>query len=162
MLLFIKDEKDIKIVEKMYLLLLEKIHKKYKKEDFESNIEEFIKIFIEKFNKYNQNTESQSYTTELFLTPKNVLKYIENNKNIINITNYIDIIEYVLINSGYKINKKSEILKIINKKCKILVNNANIKTLKLLSKQIYSKNLSILPKNEDTQQYNDIYKKIIN
>ena len=160
MLLFIKDETDIKIIEKMYLLLLEKIHKKYKKENFESNIEEFIKIFIEKFNKYNQNTENPSYTTELFLTPKNVLKYIENNKNIINITDYIDIIEYVLINSGYKINKK--ILKIIIKKSKILVNNANIITLKILSKQIYSKNLSILPKCEDTQQYIDIYKQIIN
>lgn len=181
MLLFIKNDEDIKITETMYNLLLEKIHKKYKIQDSKYHIEKFI----EKFNKYNQSIESPSYTSDLFLNPTNVLEYIENNTNIINVTDYIDVIEYVLINYNNKSKdqlediedilnelqigdeefsdyKPIELLEIINKKCKILVNNANIKTLKLLSKQIYSENLIGLPKCEDTQKYIDIYNKIIN
>ena len=119
------------------------------------------------------------YTKETFLTPKVMFDYIKNNENVeINdITEYKNIIENVLINMGafkLKDDDKKYYMNIFDKllnsnSSAMLNNNANIKTSRTLSLQIYVKDKqklsSILPKNtnrcRDSIEYLDIYEKIL-
>jgi hypothetical protein len=119
------------------------------------------------------------YTKENFLTPKVIFDYIKNHENIeINdITEYKNIIENVLINTGYfklNDNDKTYYMDIFNKllnsdSSAMLNNNANIKTSRILSLQIYTKDkeelLSMIPKNKNgcslSLEYLDIYEKIL-
>ena len=107
-----------------------------RQKNIEYNIEDFI--------------NSESYTKEIFLEPKNVLKYLEKyNNRLDELNEYKDIIQNILINNGnYKLsdNDKSYYIRMFSSLLKIksnvlLISNANIYTMRIISKYLYKRDL---------------------
>jgi hypothetical protein len=122
----------------------------------------------------NKSVIVESYTKEIFLDPNSVLKYLKKYKEykINDLTDYKDIISSILSNnSTYKLSEKdknyyydmfSELLN--EKSITILLNNANINTMRLVSGNLYQKNLTHFDVESDCyemEKYKVIYRNIL-
>ena len=121
----------------------------------------------------NKSISVDSYTKEIFLEPENVLKYLNKYKhyNINDLTDYKDIINSILLDNGtYKLseNDKSYYLKIFSelleeKSITMLLNNANINTMRQVAQYVYEKDLNYLNNItcDISENYQNTYKNIV-
>lgn len=117
------------------------------------------------------------YTDDTFLSPKVITEMIESSEKEIDLSEYKEIIENILINDGkYKLREKDREYYLSNFKTLLSVNNLNMKnnsanrnTLKVIANRIYKIDYEILNRkiSQDSQdckqalEYLNIYKNFI-
>lgn len=151
-----------------------------------NNAMKFIKKIYDKVISQNKNKTIEynldtnisvdSYTKEIFLEPEKVFDYLNKYKDykINDLSDYKDIIQSIMINNGtYKLSDtdrtyyKNTFSTILNtKSIFMIINNANINTIRNISKKLYFNNqekLAEIKENCDTiTKYQSIYNKILN
>ena len=96
--------------------------------------------------------EISPYTSETFLDPTNILDLLKSLDSMVDISDYKNIITYILLNTGkYKLpdDIKNHYIQNFSKLLRVNAfymknNSANLVTLRVLAKSIYSKDIEVL------------------
>lgn len=144
---------------------------KYIKKIYQKVIMEHKKKSIE--YTLNKDVLVESYTKEIFLEPKRVLKYLKKYKDykINDLTEYKDIIISILSSTGtYKLSEKDNkyysniFAELLNEKSvKMLINNANVNTMRVVSSNLYQIDLNYIDDLDcpDIAEYKKLYRNIL-
>lgn len=145
---------------------------KYIKKVYQKVIMDHKKKIVE--YSVNKNIMVDSYTKEIFLDPNSVLKYIRKYKEykINDLSEYKDIIANILSYNGtYKLSEEDKkyysnmFSKLLEQKSIMMIlDNANVNTLRTIASNIYQKDLTYLDDKSDCsdlEKYKVLYRNIL-